>query len=390
MSRAKIFILIFLLLIILTFPSQAAAALNACPIRTDPYPLENTHRAAGFYINIGDSRNYPLYRMEFQCGGIPFALTNKVDATKINDKEIYVGLDKSSTRAGTPCEFDADPKKRIMVYAVINDKEVPQCEAFYQVVDSATQCTLNLDPEEGITSATTLNVYGRDIASQTGGLVLFFDSDPLEVNRFLIDVPGTGDVSMPSFGPKTIPTELMTPGNHIISLRQKKNTSAYLNPLIPTKQLFGPALCPLQFNVGTPDKPGRVSEQPTALSRNCSLADIRQGKCSSAGGLSIKGCTDDKNNPAIATAIGCIHTNPVEFTKDIMKFVLGIAGGLAFLMMLLGAFQILSSADNPDTLKAGRERLTSGVIGLLLVIFAILLLQIIGIGILRIPGFTPP
>jgi hypothetical protein len=109
--------------------------------------------------------------------------------------------------------------------------------------------------------------------------------------------------------------------------------------------------------------------------------------CGSSGGQKIEGCTNDPDNPAIATAIGCIHTNPAEFTKDIMKFVLGIAGGLAFLMMLLGAFQILSSADNPDTLKAGRERLTSAVIGLLLVIFAILLLQIIGIGILDIPGF---
>ncbi len=112
-------------------------------------------------------------------------------------------------------------------------------------------------------------------------------------------------------------------------------------------------------------------------------------KCAEAGGKQISGCggQDDPRGPAIATAIGCIHTNPVEFTKDIMKFVLGIAGGLAFLMMLMGAFQILSSADNPDTLKAGRERLTSAVIGLLLVIFAVLLLQIIGIDILHLPGF---
>lgn len=112
-------------------------------------------------------------------------------------------------------------------------------------------------------------------------------------------------------------------------------------------------------------------------------------KCAEAGGKRIPGCggPDDPRGAAIATAIGCIHTNPVEFTKDLMRFVIGISGGLAFLMMLMGAFQILSSGDNPDTLKAGRERLTSAVIGLLIVIFAILLLQIIGVGILDIPGF---
>lgn len=111
--------------------------------------------------------------------------------------------------------------------------------------------------------------------------------------------------------------------------------------------------------------------------------------CPLSGGKIIVGCSANPNdpNPGIATAIGCIHTNPVEFTKDLMKFVIGISGGLAFLMMLLGAFQILSSADNPDTLRAGRERLINAVIGLLIVIFAILLLQIIGVGILDIPGF---
>ena len=57
-------------------------------------------------------------------------------------------------------------------------------------------------------------------------------------------------------------------------------------------------------------------------------------------------------------------------------------------MMLLGAFQMLTSAGNPETLQAGRERLQSAIIGLLMVIFAMLLLQIIGVGILNIPGFS--
>lgn len=90
---------------------------------------------------------------------------------------------------------------------------------------------------------------------------------------------------------------------------------------------------------------------------------------------------------AVPTAIGCIHTKPAEFVKDFLRFIIGISGGLAFLMMLIGAFQMLSSAGNPDRLNAGKERLQSAIIGLLFVIFAVLLLQIIGIGILAIPGF---
>ncbi len=97
--------------------------------------------------------------------------------------------------------------------------------------------------------------------------------------------------------------------------------------------------------------------------------------------------TNDSRGPGIRTAVGCIHTSPPELVKDVMTFMLGISGGLAFLMMLLGAFQMLTSAGNPETLHAGRERLTSAIIGLLIVIFATLLLQIIGVDILKIPGF---
>lgn len=103
-----------------------------------------------------------------------------------------------------------------------------------------------------------------------------------------------------------------------------------------------------------------------------------------AGGIP---CGDDPKDPGFKTAIGCIHTSPVALVKDFLKFGLGIGGGLAFLIMLLGAFQMLTSAGNPETLATGKDRLTSAVIGLLFVIFSVLLLQIIGVGILDIPGF---
>lgn len=136
---------------------------------------------------------------------------------------------------------------------------------------------------------------------------------------------------------------------------------------------------------------GKVCKDP----KDSGFDKNKNAVCTYSGGQTITGCSYDPknpsaydpNNPGIATAIGCIHTNPTEFIKDLLKFVIGISGGLAFLMMLLGAFQMLTSAGNPETLNAGRDRLTSAVIGLLFVIFAILLLQIIGVGILNIPGF---
>lgn len=98
-------------------------------------------------------------------------------------------------------------------------------------------------------------------------------------------------------------------------------------------------------------------------------------------------CEGSEDNPGVRTAIGCIHTSPLGLVKDLLTFVVAIAGGLAFLLMLLGAFQILTSTGNPEALQAGRERFQNAIIGLLFVIFAVLLLQIIGADILKLPDF---
>lgn len=133
---------------------------------------------------------------------------------------------------------------------------------------------------------------------------------------------------------------------------------------------------------GTPP-PGPVSTPIPGTSTGSSGKAVLPIIPAIAGGVP---CGDD-NHPAIKTAIGCIPTNPTEFIQASLKFILGIAGGLAFLMMLLAAFQMLTSAGNPDTLKAGSDRLTSAIIGLLFIIFSVLFLQIIGANILAIPGF---
>lgn len=139
----------------------------------------------------------------------------------------------------------------------------------------------------------------------------------------------------------------------------------------------------LSISAPPPAPPG--TPPPATTTPHCSPAEVAAGKCTRAGGEPCDNA--DPKNPGFKTAIGCIHTNPAEFVKDLMRFVIAISGGLAFLMMLLGAFQMLTSAGNPDTLKAGQDRLTSAIIGLLFVIFATLFLQIIGFDILRIPGF---
>jgi len=90
----------------------------------------------------------------------------------------------------------------------------------------------------------------------------------------------------------------------------------------------------------------------------------------------------------LATAIGCI---PVGDTNALVGFILtwglGIAGGIAFILIVVAGFQIITSAGNPQKLQAGKELLTSAIAGIFLIIFAAFILRLIGVSILGIPGF---
>jgi hypothetical protein len=82
-----------------------------------------------------------------------------------------------------------------------------------------------------------------------------------------------------------------------------------------------------------------------------------------------------------------ISTDALGFIRSIFGLILSLSGGIALLLIILSGYKILSSQGNPEALKGAREQLTAAIVGLLFVIFSIVILQIIGFNILRIPGF---
>ena len=102
-----------------------------------------------------------------------------------------------------------------------------------------------------------------------------------------------------------------------------------------------------------------------------------------AGFNPFDGCPTNEVN----TAIGCIPTDPSAFIGKFLSLGIGMAGGIAFLLILFGGFQIMTSTGNPEQLNEGRELVGSAVTGLLLIIFSLFLLRLIGYNILGIPGF---
>ncbi len=89
------------------------------------------------------------------------------------------------------------------------------------------------------------------------------------------------------------------------------------------------------------------------------------------------------------TSFGCLQTDPGSFiSKTVIPIGISLGAAAAFLTILYSAYLIQTSQGNAEKLKKARAYLNASLVGLMLIIFAALILQIVGIQILRIPGLT--
>jgi hypothetical protein len=103
------------------------------------------------------------------------------------------------------------------------------------------------------------------------------------------------------------------------------------------------------------------------------------------------GSSKCSSNREIYTAIGCIPVlnsdGGTAFMGFILKWAVGVGGGIAFLLILYAGFLIMTSTGNPERLKAGQELMGSAISGLILLIFSVFILKFIGIDILGLCNF---
>jgi len=90
---------------------------------------------------------------------------------------------------------------------------------------------------------------------------------------------------------------------------------------------------------------------------------------------------------SINTAIGPIEVTAQGFIRSIFTFVLTIASFGAVVIIIYSGYMFMVSRGDKEKLQGARETITAAIVGLLFIIFSIVILEIIGIDILRIPGF---
>lgn len=88
---------------------------------------------------------------------------------------------------------------------------------------------------------------------------------------------------------------------------------------------------------------------------------------------------------SINTALGCIPVYPPQrLALFILERSMGIAGGIALLMIGYSGIQIMTSGGDPGKMQQGKSLLTAAISGLLLLIFGVFIIRIIGQDILGI------
>ncbi len=95
------------------------------------------------------------------------------------------------------------------------------------------------------------------------------------------------------------------------------------------------------------------------------------------------GCT------SVATAFGDLKTDSVGFITTTFGVLFALVGGIGLLLFMRASYRIMTSQGKPEALQQGREEVIAVIVGLLFIIFSSVLLEVIGVDILRIPGATP-
>ncbi|MBU3935246.1 hypothetical protein KJ909_01080 [Patescibacteria group bacterium] len=96
----------------------------------------------------------------------------------------------------------------------------------------------------------------------------------------------------------------------------------------------------------------------------------------------------DSSDPRVNTALGCVPVSANDFVAWLLSWLFGVAGGIAFLLMIYGFIMMATTKGDPKAMQAARETIGSAVTGLLVSVFAVFLLRLITVDILHIPGIN--
>lgn len=96
------------------------------------------------------------------------------------------------------------------------------------------------------------------------------------------------------------------------------------------------------------------------------------------------------SHPEVAknwTVVGCLDTQTGGFVNQIYQLIIAFGSGFAFLAIVYGGFKVLTAGGDPIQIQAGKHIIYGAITGILLIVFSVFLLRIVGVDIIKLPGF---
>lgn len=126
---------------------------------------------------------------------------------------------------------------------------------------------------------------------------------------------------------------------------------------------------PLLALAAPPDRPAYAA--PTPLDPACKN-DANSEACKNST------CNKAPNSPVCTGAASNSGENPVvELLSKAANLIALVAGVGAVIMIVIGAFFLVTSGGNTDAITKARSRITSGVIGIAIVALAWLIIRFV-------------
>lgn len=98
-------------------------------------------------------------------------------------------------------------------------------------------------------------------------------------------------------------------------------------------------------------------------------------------------CGTDLGKATCNTALGKFNTgDPAGFIKTIYTIILGLAGTIIILLILYAGYLLMTSEGDKQKIQAAREIITAAITGLLFIVFAFVIYQVLVVSILQVPG----
>ncbi len=136
----------------------------------------------------------------------------------------------------------------------------------------------------------------------------------------------------------------------------------------------------IQSTIGLPDTPACTQDPDGPFTWEECQAELARLRINPPSGPSGENpCPLTGYGRVCHTALGWIPVDITAFAGKFLSIAIGIAGGLALILLVYGSIRVLTSSGNQQSLATGRDIIIAAVSGLLFLIFSILILRALGI-----------